>query len=121
MAAQYQLPLPPRRGLAGEFYDFCKRRELRFQRCLDCATWRHLPRELCARCGSPRWEWSQSSGRGKVFTWTTVTQASLPQFGELIPYSPVVVEMEERVRLVSWVVDVKPDELQIDMPVEVFF
>jgi uncharacterized OB-fold protein len=43
-----------------------------------------------------------------------------PAFTE-IPYNAVVVEMEEGVRLVSWVVDVKPEEMQLDMPVEVVF
>ena len=57
----YKRPLPRRRGMAGEFYDFCKQHELRFQRCTDCGTWRHVPREMCAKCGSFNWEWAQSS------------------------------------------------------------
>jgi uncharacterized protein len=118
---EYSLPLPPRQGLAGEFYGYCKQHELRFQRCVDCGTWRHLPRELCAKCGSPRAEWAKSSGRGKVFTWTTVLQPVSPRFADVTPYSAVVIEMEEGVRMVSWVVDVKAEELEIDLPVEVIF
>ncbi len=117
----YQLPLPPRHGFAGQFYGFLKQHELRFQRCIDCGTWRHLPRDLCAKCNSPRWQWARSSGRGRVFSWTTVAQPSLPQFGAYVPYSAVIVEMEEAVRLVSWLVDVPPAELALDLPVEVFF
>jgi hypothetical protein len=48
-------------------------------------------------------------------------QPMLPQFADLIPYSPVVIEMEEGVRLVSWLTDVSPDELRLDLPVEVVF
>jgi hypothetical protein len=44
-----------------------------------------------------------------------------PAFKDSTPYAPVVVEMDEGVRLVSEVVDCKPDELTIDMPVEVLF
>jgi len=116
---KYSKPLPARRGYAGDFYEYCRKHELRFQRCTDCDTWRHLPRDLCAKCASPRWEWGKSLGRGKVFSWTTVMQPMLPQFET--PYSPVIVELEEGVRMVTWLVGVKPEELRLDLPVEVAF
>ncbi len=119
-SSEYNRPLPRRQGYAREFYEFCRDHELRFQRCSDCQTWRHIPRDMCANCGSFRWEWAKSSGRGKVFSWTTVMQPMLPQFTE-VPYSPAVIEMEEGVRILSWIVDVKPDELALDLPVEVYF
>ena len=37
------------------------------------------------------------------------------------PYAPVVVELEEGVRMVTWLVDCPPDEIRRDMPVEVVF
>ncbi len=43
----------------------------------------------------------------------------MPQFADAIPYSPVVVEMEEGVRMVSWITDVAPEELCLDLPVQV--
>lgn len=116
----YTRPLPRRQGLAAAFYNFCRNHELRFQRCSDCHTWRHIPRDMCAKCGSFRWEWEKSAGRGRVFSWTTVMQPLLPQFAD-VPYSPVVVELDEGVRMVTWLVDVKPEELTLDMPVEVAF
>jgi uncharacterized OB-fold protein len=115
------LPLPPKLGFAGEFYDFLRKRELRFQRCADCGTWRHLPRDLCAKCSSPRWEWAKSSGRGKLFSWTTVAQPALPQFAAYVPYTAVIVEMDEGVRLVSWLTGVAPQDVALGMPLEVVF
>jgi uncharacterized OB-fold protein len=44
-----------------------------------------------------------------------------PAFQDDVPYAPVVVEMEEGVRVLSRVVDCAPEELQMDMPVEVTF
>ena len=117
----YTKPLPVLQGLAGEFYGFCKNGELRFQRCAGCKRWRHVPREMCARCGSFEWEWAASSGRGKVFTWTVATRPMHPSFKDACPYAPVVVEMEEGVRLLSEIVDCPPDQLEIGMPVEVTF
>lgn len=45
----------------------------------------------------------------------------LARFADLVPYSPVVIEMEEGVRLVGWLTDVSPDELRLELPVEVVF
>jgi uncharacterized protein len=76
---------------------------------------------MCAKCGSFNWEWAKSSGKGKIFSWTTALQPMLPQFADLVPYSAVVIEMNEGVRMVSWVVDIAPDDLRLDMPVQVVF
>jgi len=120
-ATSYSKPLPVMDGLTKDFYDWCKQEELRFQRCTDCGAWRHVPREMCAECGSWNWEWAKSSGRGTVFTWTVVARALHPAFQSDTPYAPVVVEMDEGVRLLASVVDCPPDQLRIGMPVEVIF
>src|SRR5262249_3763086 len=101
--SEYKLPLPRMHGPAQDFYGFCKRHELRFQRCTQCGTWRHIPRDMCASCGSFGFEWARSSGRGKVFSWTTIAQPFLPQFAPLVPYAAAVIELDEGVRMVSWV------------------
>jgi len=119
--AEYTKPLPVLEGLSGEFYTWCKRHELRFQRCDDCGAWRHVPREICAACGSWEWEWTRSSGLGSVFTWTVVARALHPAFSDDVPLAPTVIELEEGVRLLSQVVDCPPEELEIGMPVEVVF
>jgi uncharacterized OB-fold protein len=114
-------PLPAMQGLTQEFYGFCKQRELRFQRCTGCGAWRHVPREQCAACGSQAWEWALSSGRGTVFTWTTVARAMHPAFQDDVPYAAVVIELDEGVRVVSEVLDCPPEALAIGMAVEVVF
>jgi uncharacterized OB-fold protein len=121
MSAPYAKPLPLLEGLAGEFYGWCKQRELRFQRCSSCQTWRHVPRAMCAECGSFDWRWASSSGHGTVFTWTVAARAMHPAFADDAPYAAAVIEMEEGVRLVSRVIDCPPDDLAIGMPVEVIF
>jgi len=119
--SEYSKPLPELEGHSRDFYGFCRENELRFQRCKSCSAWRHVPREMCAECGSFDWEWARSSGRGTVFTWTVVTRALHPAFADSVPYAPTVVELEEGVRLLSQVIDCAPAELEIGMPVEVVF
>ena len=117
----YNKPLPSLDGLTGEFYQFCKQARLHFQRCSDCQTFRHVPREMCPECNSFNWEWVPSTGKGTVFTWTVVERALHPAFMDSTPMAPVVVEMEEGVRLLSNMLDCPPSELEIGMPVEVAF
>jgi len=121
MADDYKKPLPALEGLTQEFYAFCKDGELRFQRCKTCDTWRHVPREMCAECGSMDWHWQPSSGRGKLFTWTVAARPLHPDFADDAPYAPAVVELDEGVRLVTEIVDCRPGDLEIDAPVEVVF
>lgn len=116
-----ETPLPLLRHLAGEFYSHCRSDELRFQRCTACGVFRHVPRQTCAACGAWDWEWARSSGRGTVFTWTVVRRPMHPAFAAEVPYAPVVVEMDEGVRIVSQVVDCPPDALRRGMRVEVVF
>lgn len=118
--AAYTKPLPDMQGLTKEFYGWCARSQLRFQRCAQCRAWRHVPRVMCAECGSSGWSWALSSGRGRVFTWTVAARPMHPEFVD-VPWATVVVEMDEGVRLVSEVVDCEPEQLEIDMPVKVFF
>jgi uncharacterized OB-fold protein len=117
----YPLPLPELEGLHKEFYDHCKNHALHFQRCTDCSAFRHVPREMCAECGSWNWAWAASSGRGQVFTWTVVVRPMHPDFVDACPYAPIVVEMEEGVRLLSIATDVSPEDLEIGMEVEVVY
>jgi len=121
MSDTYTKPLPALEGLAGEFYAFCRNDELRFQRCDGCKAWRHVPREMCAECGSFEWSWEKASGKGTVFTWTTAARPLHPGFKDSAPYAPVVVEMEEGVRLLSELTDCTPDQLEIGMAVRVVF
>ena len=118
--AEAPRPQPKLEGLAGEYYGWLARGELRFQRCGACGTWRHLPRPICPACHSSEWSWERSAGRGRVFTWTVTHRALHPHFSE-VPYAQVLVEMDEGPRVLSWVVDVPPDDLAFDLPVEVEF
>lgn len=121
----YIKPLPGLEGLTGQFYEYCRQQTLHFQRCSACGTFRHVPREMCAECNSFDWEWAKSSGKGKIFTWVVVNRALHPAFydpsPDAAPMAPVVVEMEEGVRIVSNMVNCPPEQLAIDMPVEVVF
>ena len=115
-------PLPrPEDPMVQEYFDHCSAGRLCFQRCSDCGTWRHVPRIQCASCGSPEWEWSESTGRGTLFSWTVCHQAMHPAFVDEVPYAVAVVELEEGVRMVSGLRGVDLDALALDLPLRVHF
>jgi uncharacterized OB-fold protein len=101
------------------FWEGVSRHELVFQKCADCGTWLHPPRPACPNCRSFEKKWVPSSGKGTVYSWVTYVESPHPAF--VAPYAVVLVEMEEGVRLVSNLIDVKPEEISIGMPVEVTF
>lgn len=108
---------PDMDDLAVAFYAECAKGQLCFQRCKSCKTWRHLPRHGCGACGSPDWEWSPSTGRGRIFSWTVTHQAPYP--GLATPYVVAVIEVDEGVRMAAGLRDVDPAALELDQPVEV--
>jgi hypothetical protein len=76
---------------------------------------------MCPKCGSWNAEWAKVSGKGKVYTYIVAHQLFHPGFFADGPYAVVIVGLEEGVRIVSNVVDCRPDDIYIGMPVEVVF
>ena len=115
-------PLPrPDDPMVTAYYEHCAAGKLCFQRCSGCGTWRHVPRIMCAQCGSAEWEWAESSGRGKLFSWTVCHQAMHPAFADEVPYAVAVVELEEGVRMVTGLRGIDLDALALDLPLRVTF
>ena len=94
---------------------------LLIQRCRDCGTYRHIPRPMCPECHSLNSEWSQVSGRGKVYSFTVSYRAAHPAFKEDVPYIIAIVKLEEGVGLTTNIIDCSPEEIYVGMPVEVVF
>ncbi len=116
---EHPIPAPTVHPDNQGFWEGVGRRELVFQRCKECGSWCHPPRPMCPKCRSVEKEWSPSSGKGTVQSWATYRDAPHPGFKA--PYSVVLVEMEEGVRMVSNLVAIKPEEIRMGMPVEVVF
>lgn len=116
---EHPIPVPTLHPDNQGFWEGVQRQELVLQRCKGCGTWSHPPRPMCPKCRSLEREWSPASGKGTVYSWVTYREAPHPGFKA--PYSVVLVELEEGVRLVSNLVDVGPEEIAIGMPVEVVF
>ena len=116
-------PLPTPSKDNAEFWDGLKKHEFRVQRCLGCSSYRWLPKPACPNCMSTDHEWVTTSGEGTVWTFTAIHRAG-PAFQEDLPFVVAAVELREsplKCLVMSWVVDCKPEDVHIGMPVKVKF
>jgi uncharacterized OB-fold protein/acyl dehydratase len=73
--------------------------ELRIQRCGGCGVLRHPPQPMCDRCGSTDQGYVVAAGTGTVYSHVTHHYPPLP--GVQLPHTPLLVELDEGVRIVS--------------------
>lgn len=94
---------------------------LQMHYCGACARFFHPPAPICPRCLGEEVAPRPVSGRGKVVTFTVNHQAWRP--GLAVPYVVAIVELadQEGLHFVSNIVGVEPDQVRIDMPVQVCF
>ncbi len=88
------------------------------QRCSDCSQLRHPPAPICPECRSERCDWKELSGRGEVYTYTVVHRAVSPEQELPFVIGVILLEGADGIRIISNIVDVAPDELEVGLPVE---
>ena len=118
---KYAKPLPHIDEESRPWWEALQRHELYVQRCRGCGAMRFHPRAQCPECLSPQTEWIRSSGHGKVYTFTATYQNQVPGFRESLPYLMAWVELDEGVKMLTNIIDCKPEQVRIDMPVEVVY
>jgi uncharacterized OB-fold protein len=110
---------PPTR----EFWAAAARGELAVPRCDACGRYVWYPDGTCRFCGAQTCTWTTVSGRGRLYSWSVVRRAFIPQFAAEVPYVTALVAIDEdpAVRIVTRLVDCDPARLQVNMPVRVVF
>jgi len=116
-------PLPVPDELTRPFWEAAAARRLVAQRCADCGFWQHPPASLCQRCTSTELAFQPVSGRGCVYTHTTMYQKNVAGFEEAVPYVNLVVELDEQplLLMLSDLPGDAADWVRIGAPVEVIF
>jgi len=114
-------PIPQITDENGAFWTGGRDGELLITRCTSCGYWIHPPSPRCPQCLSDAVEPQPVSGRGTVYSYTINRQAWVP--GLEVPFVIAIVELEEQpgLRLMTNVVDGRPEDVEIGMPVEVAF
>ena len=88
-------------------------------RCTACGYQTFPPRADCPECMSDAFQFVECSGKGTVLTHTRI-DAAPTGFDDDVPYTCVVVDLEEGGRLLAWSGETLPqDEVEVDMDVQV--
>jgi hypothetical protein len=88
------------------------------QACSACGHTQLPPSPICSECRSDASEWREVSGRGEVYTYTSVHRPIAG--GQDLPFVIAVIALEDSggVRIISNLVEVDPDGLAIGLAVE---
>lgn len=113
-------PQPHPTEITQPYWDAAHAGKLSLQRCTNCGTIRHYPQLLCTKCYSDGVEWIEASGRGSVHSWTIAHHAFHPAFKGELPYTLLIVDLEEGPRAMGRL-DGDPAALRLGLPVQVHF
>ena len=119
-----RFPLPDTELAATRpFWQAAARNELVIPRCAACRAFNWYPGNECRQCGHREMPWTAVSGRGTLFSWAVVERALAKAFADRVPYVSALVALEEapHVRLVSYLVDCDPNELEFEMALQAVF
>jgi uncharacterized OB-fold protein len=116
-----QLPIPDEDSQV--FWEGCRRHRLLIQQCDACAAYRFPPSPVCPQCLSPLTAWREDPGAGEVLTFCVYhSELAGPAWRHTLPYVVAVVHLRcSGVNMLSNVVGVAPERVNIGMPVRVVF
>ena len=120
MRAPTAVPLPQPDSVTEPFWAGCAEQRLLIQHCLACGTFQSPPRLLCRSCRGSAFEWQESAGRGRIYTYTVAHHPGSPALREQVPYVVVVVQLDDcgGVRLTSNLVGEGAESVAVDRAVQ---
>jgi uncharacterized OB-fold protein len=117
----YKKPLPVVQPWSKTFWEAAKQHKLMIQTCSGCGLKIFYPRKYCPNCWSSNLAWYEASGKGEVFSYSITMAGVEERFSEDLPYVLALVDLEEGIRMMTNIVDCKPEEVFVGMKVEVTF
>ncbi len=85
--------------------------------CPHCETKIFPPRDVCPSCGCEAKTTFAFSGKGEVFSYTTIYEAP-SGYDETAPYTVALIKLEEGPLVTAQLTDLGDQPIQIGMPVE---
>jgi uncharacterized protein len=107
--------------VTGAFWRRLNDGQLAVQRCNNCGYLRWPPGPVCPECLSSTHDWHDLSGRGTVWSLATYHHAFHPSFRDDLPYTVVMVELDEGPVLIGRLVDTDSAEVSVGQRVSATF
>ncbi len=118
---EYTKPIPIPDNASQTFWENARKHRLVLQRCTDCGAQQFFPQSYCRKCLSENIEWFEACGKGSVYSFTIIHRPPSHTFEEDVPYIVAIIQLDEGLRMMSNIVEVKPEDVHVNMPVEVTF
>lgn len=106
------------RNLTSEYWENIENEKLTRPVCNSCGENFFSPQVLCPNCLSDDWSYSESSGIGRIYSYTTVYR---PMQQGPSPFVLVDIELDEGWRIYSRLINCSPEEVVTGLEVEVIF
>jgi uncharacterized OB-fold protein len=117
----YTKPLPVLEGENAPHWLGAREREVRVQRCLGCTRLRFPAARYCSNCLSEQSDWVAMSGRGEIWSHCRFHRVYFKGFEGEMPYTVVLIKLDEGPMLYSNMVGLSEDEIRIGMRVQAVF
>lgn len=118
---EYMKPLPKINPDNEAFWNGCRNRELKFQKCVNCGHIRWPASLICPSCHSRETEWITAGGHGNLYTYAVYHIVYHPGFAGDLPYVVGIVELDEGPHLLTNIVECPHEKLRCGMEVIPFW
>ncbi|MEM2093614.1 MAG: Zn-ribbon domain-containing OB-fold protein [Candidatus Bathyarchaeia archaeon] len=103
-----------------QFYKNISQKKLLGGKCRKCGKIHLPPRQLCDKCLSTEFEWTELSTSGKLITYTIIHVAPT-QFQSMAPYAVGIIQLENGVKILGMIKNVPLDKIVVGMPLKMEF
>jgi uncharacterized OB-fold protein len=103
------------------YWDAARAGRLLIAKCRTCQRVHHYPRPFCPHCWSEDVTAVAASGKGTLYTYSTVYVNDLPPFRDRLPYVAAIVELAEGPKVMTTIEGAPPEQLRIGMAVAATF
>jgi uncharacterized OB-fold protein len=120
MAPRLEKPIPIPAEIDRPYWDALREHRVVLSRCVSCGWYSQRRKVVCQECLGEDFEWTEVSGRGRIYSFTLLHQTWVAAFEDELPYVLVSVAIEEQPSLVlvtNLVGEYDFESLDIDLPV----
>ena len=111
-------PLPKPTPATQAFWDGAKKGKLMLQWDPTAKKYQCWPRANSVRTGKRNLQWKATSGKGELYSFT-ITHVPTPGFEARAPYVIGMIELDEGVRIIANLINIKIDDVEIGMRMKV--
>jgi uncharacterized protein len=110
---------PTGSSLSRPYWEATREERLVLPWCTACTSFFWYPRVVCPTCLGATVEWRDAAGTGEVYAVSVMHKTGMGRDPADGPYAVAVVELAERVRLLTNVIGIEPDDVAVGMAVRV--